>query len=110
MEVITSSLLRKFSENLHEQNKTIATVPAEQSPRKLIDTLITSFTRISEVQLLIDLDVVRPIASTHPATASRSGVGPYECLICAHEKRYYRYTRKINFQEHFDKHSIGKKF
>ena len=60
--------------------------------------------------MLIDLDVMRPIASTHQATASRAGVGPYECLICALEKRYYRFTRKINYEEHFKKHSIGKKF
>ena len=69
-----------------------------------------SFIVIIEVQLLIDLDVMRPIASTHQATASRAGVGPYECLICALEKRYYRFTRKINYEEHFKKHSIGKKF
>ena len=68
-----------------------------------------SFIFIIEVQLLIDLDVMRPIASTHQATASRAGVGPYECLICALEKRYYRFTRKINYEEHFKKHSIGKK-
>ena len=69
-----------------------------------------SFIFIIEVQLLIDLDVMRPIASTHQATVSRFGVGPYECLICALEKRYYRFTRKINYQEHFKKHSIGKMF
>ena len=69
-----------------------------------------NFIFIVEVQLLIDLDVMRPIASTDQATASRAGVGPYECLICALEKRYYRFTRKINYQEHFKKHSIGKKF
>ena len=69
-----------------------------------------SFVFIIEVQLLVDLDVMRPIGSTHQATASRAGVGPYECLICALEKRYYRFTRKINYQEHFAKHSIGKKF
>ena len=40
MEVITSSLLRKFLENLREQSKTILTVPSEQSPRKLIDSFI----------------------------------------------------------------------
>ena len=34
MEVITSSLLRKFSENLHGHNKTISTNPPEQSPRE----------------------------------------------------------------------------
>ena len=66
-------------------------------------------TVIIEVRLLIELDVVRPIAAIHPMTNSRSGIGPYECLICASEKRYYRYTRKINFEEHFEKHSIGKK-
>ena len=69
-----------------------------------------SFIFIIEVQLLIDLDVMRPIASTHQATVSRFGVGPYECLICALEKRYYCFTRKINYLEHFKKHSIGKKF
>jgi len=69
-----------------------------------------NFIFIVEVQLLIDLDVMRPIASTHQATASRAGVGPYACLICALEKRYYRFTRKINYEEHFKKHSIGKKF
>ena len=66
-------------------------------------------TVIIEVRLLIELDIVRPIATIHPMTNSRSGIGPYECLICASEKRYYRYTRKINFEEHFEKHSIGKK-
>ena len=40
MEVITSSLLRKFSENLHEQNRTILTNPPEKSPCKLIDSFI----------------------------------------------------------------------
>ena len=66
-------------------------------------------TVIIEVRLLIELDIVRPIAAIHPMTNSRSGIGPYECLICASEKRYYRYTRKINFEEHFEKHSIGKR-
>ena len=74
------------------------------------DIFVLSFIFIIEAQLLIDLDVMRPIASTDQATASRAGVGLYECLICAFEKRYYRFTRKINYQEHFKKHSIGKKF
>ena len=64
---------------------------------------------IIEVRLLIELDIVRPIAAINSVINSRSGIGPYECLICASEKRYYRYTRKINFEEHFEKHSIGKK-
>ena len=63
-----------------------------------------------EVRLLLDLDVIRPWGNSHPSTKLGIGIGQYECYLCALEKRYYRYTRKINFEEHFEKHSIGKSF
>ena len=107
MEPITSSLLRKFSENILTKNKTITTVPPEQSPRKYKLYCITSVVYgfiilFVEVQLLLDLDVIRPWGNSHPPTKLGIGIGLYECYLCALEKRYYRYTRKINFEEHFD--------
>ena len=113
MEAITSSLLRRFSENILTKNKTITTVPPEQSPRKYklycITHVVCDFIiQFVEVQLLLDLDVIRPCGNSHPPTKLGIGIGQYECYLCALEKRYYRYTRKINFEEHFEKHSIGK--
>ena len=63
-----------------------------------------------EVRLLIDLDVLRPIEGTHPLSSYSTGFGVHECLICAAEKRYYRYTRRANFEIHFEKHNTGKNF
>ena len=113
MEAITSSLLRRFSENILTKNKTITTVPPEQSPRKYKLYCITHevydfMIKFVEVRLLLDLDVIRPWGNSHPSAKLGIGVGQYECYLCALEKRYYRYTRKINFEEHFEKHSIGK--
>lgn len=109
MEVITSSLLRKFSENLSVKNKTVLTKPQVQSPRKcFVLDLAQSITNILEIQLLIDLDVVRAINDGHPSTRARTGLGPYECLICAATGRYFRYTRKVTYQDHFEKHTVGK--
>ena len=109
MEVITSSLLRKFSENLSVKNKTVLTKPQVQSPRKYAAlNLVQSIANILEIQLLIDLDVVRPINDGHSSTRSRTGLGPYECLICAATGRYFRYTRKMTYQDHFEKHTVGR--
>ena len=115
MEAITSSLLRSFSEKILTKNKYITTVPPEQSPRKYELYCITHevydfMIKFVEVRLLLDLDVIRPWGNSHPSTKLGIGVGQYECFLCALEKRYYRYTRKINFEEHFEKHSIGKSF
>ena len=109
MEVITSSLLRKFSENLSVKNKSILTKPQVQSPRKYRSELFNGDIKlILEIQLLIDLDVVRPINDGHASTRSRTGLGPYECLICAATGRYFRYTRKMTYQDHFERHTVGK--
>ena len=112
MEVITSSLLRRFSENLCVKNKSVLTKLSVQSPREFI--IMNCEQRIEkvfflEIQLLIDLDVVRPITDGHASTRSRTGLGPYECLICAATGRYFRYTRKMTYQDHFEKHTVGKK-
>ena len=69
---------------------------------------MATFKLFLEIQLLIDLDVVRPINDGHPSTRSRTGLGPYECLICAAAGRYFRYTRKMTYQDHFEKHSVGR--
>ena len=106
MEAITSSLLRNFSENLLVKNNTILTKPAEQSPREYVIFQLCIIVNL-EIQLLVDLDVVRPIAVTNPRTSFSTGFGQYECFICALEKRYYRYTRKATFEDHFLKHSTG---
>ena len=60
----------------------------------------------SEIHLLLDLNIIRPITDGHPRTRSR-GLGPYECLICAATGRYFRYTRKLSYQDHFEKHTLG---
>ena len=110
MEVITSSLLRKFLENLREQSKTILTVPSEQSPRKYNPYIHVEFYRHYR-GTIVDWSWCDAANSKNSSSNSfKSWCWTLWVLNLCSWKRYYRFTRKINYQEHFKKHSIGKKF
>ena len=62
---------------------------------------------VSEVRLLLELDVVRPMNSTMKVLFRPTGSGAYDCLLCASDRYTVGYTRKIRLQDHFDRHPPG---
>ena len=106
MEVINSSLMRRFAENLYESRIKIDNGPSWKSPREYSNGQ-SGVINYSELTLLMDLDIVRKLGNETRVYSRRIQLGEYKCLICSNENYDVRYTRKARLEEHLDLHQTG---
>ena len=107
MEIINSSLLRRFSENLYDNHIKLDGTSGLKSPRKYTTYNEHFLSIVSEVTLLKDLDVIRKLGNDTRVYSRRVQLGHYKCWICSTEDYEVRYTRKARLDEHLELHPTG---
>ena len=111
MEIINSSLLRRFSENLYGNHIKLDGISGLQSPREYsIYDEYFFLSIVSEVTLLKDLDVIRKLGNDSRVYCRRVQLGHYKCWICSNGDYEVRYTRKARLDEHLELHPTGNNF